>query len=210
MFQEMKMVFNFKLTRFTVALCCLVLLSLSSPVHADQTYFTKKQVLKDFFPNSDKVSFEKFTPTKAQRSTLHRRLGYALARSSYYIFVASSTSAAGVKTIDGYAIIDDQMGQHKPITFAVKLSPNGVVLREEVMVYRESHGDEICSRRFSKQFKGKTVSDALRPNKDIDTISGATISSRAITVGVKRALVLFDAAIIANRARATRVSQTAR
>lgn len=194
------MVFNFNSKRLILAIACFALLSLTSTAQADKTYFTKKQVLKDFFPSSDKVSFEKFTPTKAQRSSLHRRLGYALARTSYYIFVASSTSPSGSNVIDGYAFIDDQMGQHKPITFAVKLSPDGVVLRQEVMVYRESHGDEVCSRRFSKQFNGKTVTDALRPNKDIDSISGATISSRAITMGVKRALVLFDTAIIAPRA----------
>lgn len=205
----MKMVFNFNSRLLTMALsCALALLGLTATAQADQTFFTKKEILRDFFPKSDKVSFEKFTPTKAQRQGLHRRLGYDLARSSYYIFVASSTSDSGSKTVDGYAIIDDQMGQHKPITFAVKLSPEGVVLRQEVMVYRESHGDEICSRRFSKQFNGKTVSDALRPNKDIDTISGATISSRAITMGVKRALVLFDAAIAAPRTM--RISQSAR
>lgn len=202
----MKMVFNFKLAVFSIALCLLALATQTA--HADATYFTKSQVLKDFFPKSDKVSFEKFTPSKEQRARLQRRLGYALAKSSYYIFVASSTDAAGAKRIDGYAFIDDQMGQHKPITFAVKLSPSGVVVREEVMVYRESHGSEIRSPRFSRQFTGKTVKDSLRPNKDIDTISGATISSRAITMGVRRALVVFDAAIAAPSA--LRVSQAAR
>ncbi len=156
---------------------------------ANTTYFTKKQILREFFPDSAKVSFQKYTPSKKQRASLQRRLGYALSKTSYYLFVATSQHGE----VDGYAFIDDQMGQHKPITFAVKLSPVGVVLREEVLVYRETHGDEIHSRRFGKQFEGKTIDDPLRPGKDIDTISGATISSRAITIGVRRALVLFEA-----------------
>ncbi len=161
----------------------------SLPAHADTTYFTTKQILREFFPDSAKVSFQKYTPNKEQRARLRRRLGYALSKTSYYLFVATNQSG----DVDGYAFIDDQMGQHKPITFAVKLSPGGVVLREEVLVYRETHGDEIHSRRFGRQFEGKTIDDPLRPGKDIDTISGATISSRAITIGVRRTLVLFAA-----------------
>ncbi|MCP4443887.1 MAG: FMN-binding protein [Myxococcales bacterium] len=202
------MVFNFKFWFLTATLCCLILLGFAGAAQADATYFTRKQILKDFFPKSDKVSFEKFTPTKVERARLHRRLGYELSKSSYYIFVAASVDSAGAKTVDGYAFIGDQMGQHKPITFAVKLSPEGVVEREEIMVYRESHGSEIRSARFSKQFRGKTVHDSLRPNKDIDSVSGATISSRAITMGVRRALLIFDAAITAPKA--LRVSQTTR
>ncbi|MCP4448715.1 MAG: hypothetical protein GY811_25775, partial [Myxococcales bacterium] len=33
-------------------------------------------------------------------------------KSSYYIFVAASVDSAGAKTVDGYAFIGDQMGQH--------------------------------------------------------------------------------------------------
>ena len=82
------------------------------------------------------------------------------------------------------------------------------MLREEVMIYRESHGDELRRTRFSRQFQGKTVSDSLLPSKDIDSIGRATISSRAITIGMRRALPKFDAAITARRA--LRVSQAGR
>lgn len=186
----MKIVFN-----YMVWVCLAVAtLSFSSTAHADSTYFTKRSVLTSFFPSSDKISFEKFQPSKAQRAVLKRKLGYELAKSSYYFFVATRTTNEG-KIIDGYAFIDEVMGQHRPITYAVKLSTDGTVLRQEVMVYRESHGDEIRSPRFTKQFKGKTVNDSLRANRDIDCVSGATISSRAIVLGVRRALVLFDTAI---------------
>jgi len=204
----MKMVFNFKMTVLALAVLCTALLALPSEAQADTTYFTKREVLKSFFPNSSAVSFETFTPTKRERTSLQRKLGYELAKKSYYIFVATSETASGTPKVDGYAFIDNQMGQHKPITFAVKFSPSGVVLREEVMVYRESHGGEVHSPRFSRQFQGKTAKDSLRTNKDIDSISGATISSRAITMGVKRALVVVDAAIIAPKA--LRVSQASR
>jgi Na+-translocating ferredoxin:NAD+ oxidoreductase RnfG subunit len=198
----MKIVFNYLL----LLGLAFAVIAHAPEAEADSTFFTKRTILTSFFPKSDKVGFQKFAPTKLQRETLKRQLGYDLSKSSYYFFIATSNTSSG-PVIDGYAFIDDEMGQHRPITFAVKLSPEGVVLREEVMVYRESHGDEIRSPRFSKQFKGKTVHDSMRPNKDIDSVSGATISSQAITLGVRRALVLFDIAIAAPKA--VRISQAA-
>ena len=40
----------------------------------------------------------------------------------------------------------------------------------------------------------------LRPDDDIDAISGATISSRAMCVGVKRASVLLDQMLLSGGA----------
>jgi electron transport complex protein RnfG len=191
----MKVVFNYLLLRCLVPLgLAFSVMAYAPAAEAESTFFTKSSMMTSFFPKSTRVSYKKFSPSKQQRAELKRQLGYELNKSSYFFFVATSDTASGT-IVDGYAFIDDQMGQHRPITFAVKLSPDGVVLREEVMVYRESRGDEIRSKRFSKQFRGKTVRDSLRANKDIDCVSGATISSRAITIGVRRALVLFDAAI---------------
>lgn len=182
----MKVVF-----KFVFAVAIFAMLTGASPdAHAETKYFTTRGVLKQFFPDSDKVTYVRFTPTRVQRAALAKRLGYKLARGSYVFYVAKT----GDK-VDGYAFIDDEIGQHLPITFAVRLSPDGVVERQEVMVYREPRGDEIRSARFRKQFEGKTIRDPIRATEDIDCVSGATISSHAMAVGVRRAVVLFDAAV---------------
>lgn len=177
------------------------LLGAEAVARAESRSFTTRSVLKEFFPDSDKVTYEVFKPTPSQRAALRKRLGYKLARKSYIFYVAKTGD-----DIDGYAFIDDQMGQHLPITFGVKLSRDGVVLRQEVMNYREQRGGEISDKRFRKQFVGKTVDDPIRANDDIDCVSGATISSRAIAVGVRRTVVLFDEAFAG---RETTVSRAA-
>lgn len=181
----MKMVFKLS---FALALVGL-LASVPREASAETTYFTPRSVLAEFFPKSDKVTYIRFTPTRDQRAAIAKQLGYALSRKTYVIYVALTAGQ-----VDGYAFIDDQMGQHLPITFAVQLTASGAVARQEIMVYREPRGDEVRDARFRKQFEGKTVDDPIRANKDIDCISGATISSHAIAIGVKRAVVLFDAA----------------
>src|SRR5437867_3928415 len=62
----------------------------------------------------------------------------------------------------------------------------------KVLVYRESKGSEVRMKRFNSQYEGKTVLDPIRINKDIINITGATMSVRSVSAGVKRALVLID------------------
>ena len=178
----MKLVFNFLATAAAAAL-----LTLSAPAEAGSS---TKQVLADFFPDSEKVSFISFTPSATERSTIAKRLGYKLAKRRYHFYVAKTGDR-----VDGYAFIDDEIGQHEPITYAVKLSAAGVVQRSEVLAYRERFGGEIKSQRFRKQFVGMSVKDSCRAGRDVHVISGATISSHSMARGVRRALVLFDLAI---------------
>jgi electron transport complex protein RnfG len=46
-------------------------------------------------------------------------------------------------------------------------------------------------RPFVAQFFGKAIADPLQPTKDIEAITGATISTGGVCNGVKQALVLF-------------------
>lgn len=92
----------------------------------------------------------------------------------------------------GYAVVLDVIGKERPITFLVAVSPAGTVLGVEVLVYRESQGMEIRSPRFRRQFEGKTLADPLTAGRDVDAISGATLSSRSTAFAVKKALALVD------------------
>jgi Na+-translocating ferredoxin:NAD+ oxidoreductase RnfG subunit len=55
----------------------------------------------------------------------------------------------------------------------------------KVFNYQATHGYEITSRGWLKQFVGHDGSNSLRVNKNIDAISGATISVHAITADVE-------------------------
>ena len=92
----------------------------------------------------------------------------------------------------GEIFLLDVIGQAQPISFAIAIASDGSVRDVRVMVYRESHGDEIEDRRFHKQFVSKTLRDPIALGKDVDAISGATISSRAEAFAVKKGLALAD------------------
>ena len=81
------------------------------------------------------------------------------------------------------------------VTYAVALSPSGSILGIEILEYVESYGYEVAEPEWRKQFIGKTINDPIKLNQDIQNISGATLSCKHITDGVKRVTVLYDLAL---------------
>jgi hypothetical protein len=196
---NMKMIFNFlnpnRARRapalfVAMALACTLGASVKDAA-AQSTYFTPRSLLADFFPHSQLVTYKKFELTAEQRTHIEQKLGYTLPKSAYTFYIAKSG-----EIVDGYAILDDQPGEHLPISYAVKLSPRGTVERQEIMVYRERFGDEVRDSRFREQFIGKSAADSLRPGEEVIAVSGATISSRAMALGVRRCLVLLDELVL--------------
>jgi hypothetical protein len=88
----------------------------------------------------------------------------------------------------GYIYRGRELGKVELMDFSVALDTTGKVLRVLLTAYRENIGGEVGSKRFMDQFKGKKPGSVLQLNRDIDGISGASLSSRAITVGVRKAV----------------------
>jgi Na+-translocating ferredoxin:NAD+ oxidoreductase RnfG subunit len=88
----------------------------------------------------------------------------------------------------GWFLLDEVIGKHEAIGFAVGLKADGSVKQVEVLDYREAYGWEIRNEKWRRQFVGKTAADPVLLDKDIRNISGATLSSRHLTEGVKRLL----------------------
>jgi Na+-transporting NADH:ubiquinone oxidoreductase subunit NqrC len=95
----------------------------------------------------------------------------------------------------GWFIVDEVYGKHEFITYAVALNADGSVRQIEVLEYRETYGYEIRNPAWRRQFAGKRQGDALKLDTDIKNISGATLSCRHITDGVKRLLALHQIAL---------------
>lgn len=76
------------------------------------------------------------------------------------------------------AWILEDIGKEKPITLGVVVSGERI-LRVDVLAFRESRGWEIRYPFFTDQFAGVTLADDGYLSKDIDGITGATLSVRA-------------------------------
>jgi hypothetical protein len=95
----------------------------------------------------------------------------------------------------GWFFVDEVVGKHEFITYALALNADGSIRQLEIMDYRESRGYEIRTPGWRKQFVGKTLKDPIQLNQDIGNISGATLSCKHVTDGVKRLLEIYAIAI---------------
>jgi len=95
----------------------------------------------------------------------------------------------------GWLIIDEVLGKHEFITYALGLNADGSVKQIEIMDYRETYGYQVRDAAWRAQFTGRTGQAKPKLGKDIENISGATLSCRHVTDGVRRLLAFHDVAL---------------
>ena len=154
---------------------------------AAEMFLTEEEAVKLMFPKSQRVHKEVISLRPDQKALVESRIGWNFPEESFEVYIGET----GAK-VDGYAMVQNTIGKHKHMTYMVGADQNGEVLNVELLVFREARGSEVRTKRFNSQYEGKTVLDPIRINKDIINISGATMSVRSMSAGVKRVLVLID------------------
>src|SRR5229473_7021098 len=145
-------------------------------------YFTTEQAQQAMFPGAT-FSLVPLALSDADRSTMLDRSG-----------VHEPFQADRVWRVltGGYFVIDEVLGKHERIKYAVAIGPDGTVRQIEILDYRESYGYEVRDAAWRQQFVGKTAASTLQLGADIRNISGATLSSKHLTDGVKRVLAMYE------------------
>lgn len=90
---------------------------------------------------------------------------------------------------DQTAWILDEIGKELPITLGVIID-NNEIKEIKVLVYREERGGEVHQKFFMDQFVGGILQEDHSINKEIDGITGATLSVHAVTRVAALALML--------------------
>lgn len=81
----------------------------------------------------------------------------------------------------GYAFVDKAPSKTAKFDYLVVFDSNLKVKHAKILIYREEYGGEIGSKRWLKQFLGKSGGDRVDHETNIDGIAGATISVRSMT-----------------------------
>ena len=153
----------------------------------EDVYLTNEDAAKLMFPDSEKIRREVITMTPAQKTAIEQRIKWRFPEEFFECFIGESKGK-----VDGWALVQHTIGKHKPMSYMVGVDPDGEVSNVEVLIYRESRGSEVRTKRFNFQYQGKDVHDPIRINRDIINISGATMSVRSMSAGIKRVLVIVD------------------
>lgn len=160
------------------------------------TYLSKEEALRHVFPKSTLIQKETKVLLTKDQEIFQKKYDFNVKEKFWDIYVAKSIETSGAVgesyQTDGYALILNEIGKELPITFIVGIDPKGKVIAVDIMTFRESHGGGVKNKKFLSQYEKKTSQAPLMVGKDIVAISGATLSSRAITVGVKKGLAIVD------------------
>ena len=163
----------------------VALVSVAAPAHATQ-YMTVAQAQRQMFPAATNFIDRSLAFNPAQRKAIARASGIAPGKSQ------AVWEVRGPGGRQGWLFVDRVLGKHELITYALALDAGGVVRGIEVLDYRETYGGEIRNPRWRQQFVGKRSGAAVKLGGDIQNISGATLSSRHVTDGVRRLLATYD------------------
>jgi Na+-translocating ferredoxin:NAD+ oxidoreductase RnfG subunit len=170
--------------RWIPALAAPAALVVTVPAQAT-VYFTTEQVQQAMFPGASFVAVP-LRLTDQQRQTMYDRSGVHEPFKSDRVWRAST---------GGYLVIDEVVGKHERIKYAVAIGPDGTVRQIEILEYNESYGYEVRDTAWRQQFVGKSADSTLKLGSDVKNISGATLSCKHVTDGVKRVLVMYELAL---------------
>lgn len=145
-------------------------------------YMSETQAVESIFPG---LNLEKNTLklSDADKKTIEKNSGEAVRADSLLYY----------KDAKGDVVfIDRVLGKHEFITYAVGVRPDGRVKGIEILEYRETYGYQVRGDKWRSQFTGKDKTAPLKLDNDIKNISGATLSSKHLTDGVRRILQTYD------------------
>ncbi len=154
--------------------------------HAE-VFMTEADAVKLTLPMSHHVRKEVIHLSQEKKDVIEQRIGWKFPEETFELYIGETGD-----TVEGYAMVHNTIGKHKHMTYMVGVDATGACFNVELLVFREARGSEVGKKRFNVQYEGKTVYDPIRINKDIINISGATMSVRSMSAGIKRVLVLID------------------
>lgn len=160
-----------------------------APAYAVQ-YLNTEQAQKALYPTADNFVSMPVKLTPAQKKFVEKSAGVRMRFPEQPAWKVLD----GGKPV-GWLVVDEVYGKHEFITYAVAIGLDGAVRGVEIMDYRETHGSEVKNPKWRAQFTGKKINDPLKLDEDILNISGATLSCRHITDGVKRVLAIHATAL---------------
>lgn len=142
------------------------------------TYFTLKQVQQQLYPRQALTPLA-ITLSAAQAKAVQKAGGVRVRELALKVWRAAN---------GGWFYLDQVLGKHEMITYALALDASGAVSGLEIVDYRETYGGAVRNPKWRAQFTGKRVGAPLKLDADIVNLSGATLSSAHIADGVRRLL----------------------
>ena len=160
--------------------------ALAAAPAAAEVFLSQREALALAFPGADRIEKRSVVLDDAQAAAVERLSGAKLESR----IVTLHEGFRGAERL-GYALIDIHTVRTLPEAFMVVLSPEGRVSGLRMLAFYEP-SEYKPSERFLAQFDARALGPELRLGGSIHGIAGSSLSSRAVTMGVRRSLALYE------------------
>ncbi len=168
------------------ALAATALAIFAAGVAQAKVFYSRTEALELAFPEADRVEDETILLDDEQLERVRK-----IARSELESRIVRVYRGFRGEELLGYAFIDVHNVRTLPEALLVVLSPQGSVRTLRVLAFHEPL-EYMPTERWYEQFKGASLTQALRLGRDVHGVVGATLSARATTRGVRRALAFYE------------------
>jgi Na+-translocating ferredoxin:NAD+ oxidoreductase subunit G len=139
--------------------------------------------LKSELSASAKTAKETFTLTPEQKTSL-KSVAEDSSDTAFTFFYGKTSDGK----IEKSCTVVPQKGKEGPMSVGVCFGQDGLVNSLIVLAHEEERGKKAAEGKdFIKQFKGKKASSPFQVGKDVDAVTGATVTSKALSEAVRKA-----------------------
>lgn len=149
-------------------------------------FHSQEEALVLAFPEADRITKKVHILSDGEVAAIE-----SMARSRVETRLVAIHTAYRDGELLGYAHIDVHTVRTKPEGFMVVLRPDGSVSDVEILAFYEPL-EYLPTSSWYDRFTGKARDDRLRVGRDVDAVTGATLSARAATEGVRRMLAYYQ------------------
>ncbi len=155
-----------------------------------ETFYTVDEALKVLLPQAQDIKEETKALSEEQKQSISKMAEIEFdpeLDKEYHFYIGRADGQ-----IVGYAVIDTVKGKWGPIHYMLSIEPDGRIKDIVVLELKERRGRPVKERKFLDQFIGKTLQDPIKLKKDVKGVSGATISSRGMSNGIRKIVYVFN------------------
>jgi electron transport complex protein RnfG len=149
-----------------------------------RVFLTREAALVQAFGVGARIETRTVYLTPEQVARVERDAGAKLASPR----VVAYRGVAG-DSLAGTAYLDTHPVRSQMETIMIVVAPSGRVSAVEVLAFNEPM-DYLPPVRWLERFDGKVLSKDLKPGLAVPSLSGATLTARAVSAAVRRTLAL--------------------
>lgn len=164
----------------------LLLLILLTVLSANDIKEKTETTIKNMFGKDIKYEMITFHIPNGIKNKIEKEVKQKFFEDKIYIWKVTKNGKA-----IGFAVLDNVYGKSLPITFLVIFDEQNTIINSSIIKYREPYGGAVRNDKWNQQFANKDSSSGFEVGEDIDGISGATISVRSVSKGIRKLVLLM-------------------